>query len=196
LLARRALGDRVDIVVEAEGSNPQDQGLECRHVYVDPDGHVFDNQTVRELLDRGQPYRLDSKWIEAEHRGLGLLLLGGELQASAPNGSRDAGQAILRMSADDELRLFTLLNRSDGTRAWTGTEADKREKLKRLAEAFAMLEAGDSTAGHARREQFEALQLFDVPMSNPSGRENVWRLASAARQSQLPEAPLGAVLLP
>jgi hypothetical protein len=194
-LARRALGDDMDIVVEAEGSNPIDQGLECRHVYADPDGHVFDNETVRDILDRGQPYRLDRNWIEAEHRGLGLLLLGGELRARAPGGRDDAGQALLRMTENDELRLFTILNRSDGRRAWTGTEADKREKLKRLAEAFAMLEAGDSTAGHTRRQQFEALQIFDVPMSNPSGRENVWRVASAARQAQLPEAPLGAVLL-
>jgi hypothetical protein len=138
---------------------------------------------------------LDADWIEAEHRGLGVFLLGGELQASVSGGRLDAGQAVLRMSADDELRLFTLLNRSNGARAWAGTEADKREKLKRLAEAFAMLEACDSTAGHARRQQFEPLQLFDVPMSNPSGRENVWRLASAVRQSHEPDAPLGAVLL-
>lgn len=194
--ARAALGDSVDLVVEAEGSNPHDQGLERRHVYVMPDGRVFDNETVRRLVAAGHPYRLDPRWIEAEHRGLGIYLLDGELRAPTPDGLYDAGQTLLRIAADDELRLFSLLNRSDGARAWTGTRAEKRKKLTRLAEAFAMLEAGDSTAGYTRRQQFEALQLFDVPMSLPSGRETVWTLASAARQAGFPDMPLGALLLP
>jgi hypothetical protein len=195
MVARLSLGDEVEVIVDAEGSNPREAGLERRHRYVSPDGEVFSNEAIQQLMENSRPYRLDRNWLHAEYRGVGVILLSGELRATVPNAAPDAGQAILRMTADDNLRWFTLLNRSDGSRAWDVENEEKTRKLERLAEAFAMIEAGDSTAGYTRRQQFEALELFDAPMSNPSGRENVWRVASLARQSQLPEAPLGAVLL-
>jgi hypothetical protein len=192
-IARLALGDDVDLVVEAEGDSPE-EGLERRHAYISKDRHVFDNERVRKLIDEGLPYKLD-RYLIAEHRGIVLLLLPGELRARGRD-DVDAGQALLRMNQDDELRWFSLLNRADGRRAWLGDEADRQRRLNSLAEAFALLEACDSTAGHARRQQFEALSLFDVSSSDPNSRQNVWRLASAARQSRLPDAPLGAVLSP
>jgi hypothetical protein len=191
--AREALGDEVDILIQAEGSTPHDEGLELRHEYVDAKGkRVVPNRFIRDLLSKGRnshPYELD-KYVHAEHRGMTLMLFPGKLRAKLPGGKYEGGQALLQMKQDDSLRWFVLVDRAGGDPAWDGSDAEKGERLQQLAEDFALLEAGDSTAGYARRMQYKGLTLFDVPMSNPSGRENVWRLAAAVRQSRLPEGPL------
>lgn len=192
--ARKALGDDVDIVVEAEGVTPYDRGLEPRHVYVSSRGRRIDNDEVRRIVDRELPYKLDPRgYLLAEHRGVVLMLLPGQLRASLPGGRHEGGQAVLQMTADGPLRWFVLLNKSDGSPAWQGDESRLRRRLQRLAEAFALLEAPDSTAGHTRREQYVSLEEFDVPMSHPSGRQNIWALAAARRQGGLPDTPVGLV---
>jgi hypothetical protein len=192
LAARAALGDEVDIVVEAEGVLPHDPGLERRHDYVNVAGRVISNRVVRELVRRDLPYLLD-RYLIAEHRGLGLMLMQGQLRASVQGGKRyEGGQALLLIGTGGELRWFILLNKRNGEPAWRIGNVEKAALLKRLAEAFAMLEATDSTAGARRRQQYEAQRLFNVPMSHPSGRENGWRLASAVRQAGFPDLPLGA----
>jgi hypothetical protein len=189
--ARRALGDDVDIVVEAEGESPHDRGLERRHVYVDSQGRAISNEEVRRIIDRDLPYRLDRRgYTLAEHRDVVLMLLPGELRAPLPGDRHEGGQALLQMTADGPLRWFVLLNKANGRRAWRGDRDERGRRLQYLAEALALLEAPDSTAGHARREQYTGLEEFDVPMSHPSGRQNVWALAAARRQGGLPDAPV------
>lgn len=192
--ARDALGDDVDIVVEAEGMSPHDRGLERRHVYVDPQGRVFQNDEVRRLIDRDLTVKL-GRGLREEHRNVVLELLPGELRAGLPDGRHEGGQALLQTTADGSPVWFTLLNKRNGRRTWRGSEEELRRRLRRLAEAFALLEAPGSTAGQMRREQYLGLEEFDVPMSHASGRQNIWTAVSARRQASLPEAPLGATLL-
>ncbi|HKZ12660.1 MAG TPA: hypothetical protein VJL81_02330 [Solirubrobacterales bacterium] len=192
--AREALGNDIDIVVEAEGVSPYDRGLERRHHYRAPNGRVVENEEVRRIIDRELLSRFSGP-IQVEHRDVALVLMPGELQAPLPGGRFEGGQAILQLTPDGPPRWFTLLNRSDGSRAWRGDRQEMRGRLEQLAEAVALLDAPDSNAGTARREQYRSLELFDIPMSHPSGRQNVWALAAALRQSDLPDAPLGATLL-
>lgn len=192
--AREALGNSADIIVEAEGLSPDDRGLERRHEYVRPNGDVVSNRGVREVIDRGLAYRLDSAQTVA-HRGLELMLMAGELRAGLPGKRFEGGQGLLLITDDGDPRWFVVLNKGNGRAAWNCSSSEKRERLQRLVEAFAMLEAADSNAGSTRREQYMSLRIFNVPMSHPSGRENVWRIAAAVRQSRLPDAPLGAALV-
>lgn len=192
--AREALGDDIDIVVEAEGVSPYDQGLERRHHYRAPNGRVIENEEVRRIVDREVLSRFSGR-IQVEHRDVALVLMPGELLAPLPGGKFEGGQAILHLTPDGPPRWFTLLNRSNGRPAWRGDRQEMRGRLEQLAEAFALLDAPDSKAGTARREQYHSLKLFDLPMGHPSGRQNVWALAAAVRQSDLPDAPLGATLL-
>jgi hypothetical protein len=192
--AREALGDEVDIVVEAEGMAPFDSGLEVRHDYVASRGRV-PNAEVRELVRRQLPFRFGSG-LKAEHRDMVLTLLPGELRATLPDGTHEGGQALQVVSAGGAPRWFILLNKANGQRAWRGDDAELQTRLDELAEAFALLEGPDSTAGQARREHYLTLeQEFDVPMSHPSGRQNVWALAAIVRQGDLPDSPLGAPLV-
>jgi|GEM_PF-2959387 len=192
--AREALGDDIDVVVEAEGVSPYDRGLERRHHYRTPNGRVIENEEVRRIVDREVLSRFSGR-IQVEHRDVVLVLMPGELLAPLPGGKFEGGQAILQLTPDGPPRWFTLLNRINGRPAWRGDRQEMRGRLEQLAEAFALLDAPDSKAGTARREQYHSLKLFDLPMGHPSGRQNVWALAAAVRQSDLPDAPLGATLL-
>jgi len=192
--ARMVLGDGVDIVLEAEGVSPLDPGLERRHDYVDLNGTVVPNAAVRQLIRNETLGKLDGH-LRAEHDELGLILLQGELRAPVEGGRRfEGGQALIQVTSSGDLRWYVLLNKRNGARAWECSLPEKKERLQRLAEALAMLEGPSSTAGVRRREQYQALRHFNVPMRHPSGRENVWRWAGAARQSRFDDLPLGARL--
>ncbi len=184
--ARAALGDNVNIVIEAEGSDP---GLEARHQYVNRDGRRFSSGMIKDLIAGGRLYKLDRKYLTAEHRGVILMLLPGELRAELSDGGYEGGMGFVQLRQDDSLRWFLLPNKANGKPAWPRGGEQRQEMLERLVEDLALIEADDSTAGHERRQQFESLKLFDIPMSHPCGRENVWRLAAAVRQSTLPDAP-------
>ena len=190
--ARRAFGDLADLIVQAEGSSPDDRGLERGHHYLRADGSKASNAEVRDHInDHVQYWRLDGDELIAEAGEIGVVLMPGELRAPRDGGGGyDAGQAMLVINKDGHPRWFSILNKADGSRAWTGDEQQIQERLQRVADAFDLLEGPTSTAGRTRRAQFESLKLFDVPMSNPSGRENVWRIAAAVRQALLPDIVL------
>lgn len=185
--ARCALGDEVNIVIEAEDRDP---GLEARHEYVNRDNHRFSSTKIRELVRDGRLYKLDRRYLTAEHRAVILMLLPGEFRAELPGGGYEGGLGLVQLRQDESLRWFLLPDKANGKPAWPTGEKHRQERLERLAEDMALIEGNNSTAGHERRRQFESLKLFDLPMSHPCGRENVWRLAAAVRQSTLPEAPL------
>ena len=185
--ARSSHGDAPDIIMVAEGPG-EDRGLERNHEYVPADGAPVPNARVRKLIrERGQYWALDDKEWTAESSGLLAVLLPGELRSTRPGCTRDRGQALLIVSAGGQMKWYSVLHTSDGSPAWTGHDRDIEQELQKVADAIALIEGEDSTAGPQRREQFASLDLFNVPLSQPTGRENIWRLAAAVRQSQLPE---------
>jgi hypothetical protein len=184
--ARRALGDDVDILIEAEAA---DGGWDPRHEYVRQGGRIVSGEAVKHLMDRGLTYKLDPDAESVEHRGMLVLLMPGEVRVPLGGGRYEGGQLVVQVTQDLETNWFVLPRKTNGKLAWP-TEGDQVAGLKRIAEDLAMLDASDSTAGVKRREQYEALEDFNVPMSNPCGRENVWRLAAARRQSGFPDNPV------
>ncbi len=175
---RKSLGDREDILVDAEESNSlpvAERGLERRHRLRRADGTEFGGDQVRELIDDRDFGRLGEHEL-ALIPGHSVYLFDADLIADGPAGHPEGGQAVLMVPQGAQPpRWFLLLHRADGSR--------RSCDLVRIATALALLESPDSTAGAGRRSSFESLAVFDVPMSSPDGRENVWRIANAARQA-------------
>lgn len=181
--ARRALGDARELIIDADGPHPEGRGLEREHCYVRANGETVSNRSVQAAIGDGRMdyFKLDGDELIADaptSDSFFLVLLPGELQRShAPIEFDDRGQAMLLIRQGAPAKWFSILNKSDGSRAWEGSQAALRERLQRVADSFALID---------RRTPGEAiLDLFNVPMSHPSARENVWRLGGAVRQARL-----------
>lgn len=175
---RTALGDGVDLVVEAGGTEPRGRALERRHHYVRSNGTLVPNPRVRELIERGDLARLDD-WIHVEEDGLALLMFAGELRAGLPDGAYEGGHALLLVSQYAPMRWFSLLDKSDGSKAWCGDDDVLRGRLARIVRKFVAVETCFATPMQARREELARLDVFCSPVSDPSSHKNVFDMAAA-----------------